>query len=57
VADTFDALTHQRPYKEAWSVNQAWAEIERDSGARYDPSVVAAFERVLSSLGLHTKAP
>jgi putative two-component system response regulator len=55
VADTFDALTHQRPYKEAWSVNQAWAEIERDAGSRYDPSVVAAFERVLSSLGLHTK--
>jgi putative two-component system response regulator len=56
VADTFDALTHQRPYKQAWSVSQAWAEIERDAGARYDPAVVTAFQRVLSSLGLHTKA-
>ena len=43
VADVFDALTHARPYKEAWPVEQAVAEIEKQSGRQFDPSVVAAF--------------
>ncbi len=42
VADVFDALTHKRPYKEAWPVADALAEIERESGDQFDPSVVAA---------------
>jgi putative two-component system response regulator len=43
VADVFDALTHARPYKEAWSAPEAVAEIERRSGTHFDPYVVAAF--------------
>lgn len=43
VADVFDALTHNRPYKEAWSVAQAVAEIENQSAQQFDPQVVAAF--------------
>ncbi len=43
VADVFDALTHDRPYKSAWSFEQALAEIERSSGSQFDPRVVAAF--------------
>ncbi len=43
VADVFDALTHDRPYKEAWSVESACAEIERSAGSQFDPRVVAAF--------------
>jgi putative two-component system response regulator len=46
VADTFDALTHARPYKEAWSVQEALAEIERESGWQFDPQVVDALVRV-----------
>jgi putative two-component system response regulator len=46
VADTFDALTHARPYKEAWSVHEALAEIERESGWQFDPQVVDALVRV-----------
>ena len=42
VADAFDALTHTRPYKQAWSLAEALEEIERGSGTRYDPQVVAA---------------
>jgi putative two-component system response regulator len=55
VADTFDALTHQRPYKQAWAVKDAWTEIEGDAGTHFDPTVVEAFERVLSALGLRTR--
>lgn len=43
LADTFDALTHQRPYKRAWSEREAWAEIEAHRGLQFDPDVVDAF--------------
>ena len=43
VADVFDALTHGRPYKQAWSVIEAQAEIKRERGKQFDPDVVDAF--------------
>ncbi len=51
VADVFDALTHARPYKAAWPVADAVAEIARQTGRQFDPAVVAAF------LALHGRAP
>jgi putative two-component system response regulator len=46
VADVFDALTHERPYKSAWRIDAALAEIERGAGAHFDPAVVGAFMRL-----------
>lgn len=43
VADVFDALTNERPYKPAWPVAQALAEIESNSGSQFDPEVVKVF--------------
>ncbi|MGH7700403.1 MAG: HD domain-containing phosphohydrolase [Gemmatimonadales bacterium] len=43
VADVFDALTHGRPYKSAWGVAPAVAEIVRERGRQFDPDVVDAF--------------
>ena len=43
VADVYDALISERPYKHAWSHQEAIEEIERQSGAFFDPRVVAAF--------------
>jgi putative two-component system response regulator len=43
VADNFDALTHSRPYAEAWDPEKAAAEIRRQSGQHFDPEVVEAF--------------
>ena len=43
VADVFDALTHERPYKPAWPLGQAIARIHSASGLQFDPTVVAAF--------------
>lgn len=47
VADVFDALTHDRIYKEAWSVAQAREEIVKNSGTHFDPIVVDALIQVL----------
>jgi putative two-component system response regulator len=44
VADTFDALTHARPYKQAWPVDAAMEELTRLSGRSFDPEVIGAFE-------------
>ena len=47
VADVFDALTQQRPYKEAWPVEEAMAEIDRERQRQFDPTLVDAFLQVL----------
>ena len=43
VADVFDALTHERPYKPAWSLADARAEMRAQSGRHFDPAVLEAF--------------
>lgn len=45
VADVFDALTTDRPYKAAWSADRAFEHIHREAGRQFDPACVAAFER------------
>ena len=47
IADVFDALTQKRPYKAAWPVADAIAEIDRQRGRQFDPSIVEAFLRVI----------
>jgi putative two-component system response regulator len=43
VADTFDALTSERPYKSEWPVGLALEYLRQNSGARFDPECVRAF--------------
>ena len=43
VADVFDALTHERPYKPAWKIHVAVAEIAKCAGVHFNPKVVEAF--------------
>ncbi len=49
VADAFDALTTERPYKHAWSLDEAFAEVQRVKGELFCPSVVAALEALWRS--------
>ena len=49
VADVFDALTQQRPYKPAWPVAEAIAEIDLQRARQFDPAVVDAFLRVIEN--------
>jgi putative two-component system response regulator len=43
IADVFDALTHERPYKPAMPVRDAVAEIMRQAGRQFDPALVQVF--------------
>jgi putative two-component system response regulator len=43
VADVFDALVHDSPYKLAWPVDRAALEIGAQAGHHFDPDVAAAF--------------
>jgi len=43
VADTYDAITTNRPYRSALSGEQACAEIEKNSGTQFHPQVASAF--------------
>jgi len=46
VADVFDVLVHERPYKESWTVDAAAEEIRRGAATQFDPEVVRAFEEL-----------
>jgi HD-GYP domain-containing protein (c-di-GMP phosphodiesterase class II)/calcineurin-like phosphoesterase family protein len=41
VADVFDALTSRRSYKEPWTFEESFAELERLSGQSFDPEIIA----------------
>ena len=53
VADVFDALTHERPYKRAWLPEAAVTEIRRLSGKQFDVRVVNVF---ITKFGVDGKA-
>jgi len=65
VADTYDAMTTDRPYRRALTHEEALAELRRGAGTQFDPAVVAAFERALARANAmvgeqvvpHTTAP
>ncbi len=48
VADAFDAMTTDRPYRPRFSLEEALSEIENGSGTQFDPEVVKAFLRWFS---------
>jgi putative two-component system response regulator len=43
IADVFDALTSKRPYKHAWTVDEAFALIESEAGKHFDPALARCF--------------
>lgn len=49
VADTYDAIVTDRPYRAGKPPFQAVVEIEKGSGTQFHPAVVAAFKRVIAS--------
>ncbi len=50
LADVFDALTSNRPYRQAFTVPEALAEIEAQAGRQFDPDLSHRFIRLADSL-------
>ena len=50
VADVFDALTSDRPYKRAWDIDRALAEISAQRGHALDPVLATAFIEIRPEL-------
>ena len=50
VADVFDALSSERPYKRAWPLEDVLALLRRDSGKHFDPTLVALFINELPAI-------
>jgi CHASE2 domain-containing sensor protein len=51
VCDVFDALISRRPYKEAWPVADALAEIREQSGRHFDPELTTLFLEIVGDSG------
>jgi putative two-component system response regulator len=43
LCDVFDALTHARPYKKAWEIKDAVAELKSKGGSQFDPRLTEKF--------------
>ncbi len=50
IADVFDALTSEKPYKDAWTVEKAMKCIEEGSGTFFDPDLVQHFKQILPEI-------
>lgn len=50
LADVFDALTSERPYKRAWTVEASLEYIHEQSGQHFDPEVVGHFMQLLPQI-------
>ncbi|KZN13455.1 HD-GYP domain-containing protein [Marinomonas sp. TW1] len=50
IADVFDALTSERPYKKAWSIEEAMDFIHQQSGKHFDPALPPLLEQELPSI-------
>ena len=49
IADAYDAMTSERPYRRALTVEEATAELERCSGSQFDSNLVVRFTELLKS--------
>jgi putative two-component system response regulator len=50
LADVFDALTHKRPYKLAWPIDEALTEISRLKGRQFEPQLTDLFLAMMARL-------
>jgi putative nucleotidyltransferase with HDIG domain len=54
LADVFDALTSDRPYRKAFTIPEALAEIEVQAGRQFDPNLASKFLHLVGALGPQT---
>src|SRR5207249_9892977 len=56
VADAYDAMTSDRPYRKALASEVAFAEIEKMAGKQFDPTAAAAFQSIHQKIIHETQA-
>jgi diguanylate cyclase (GGDEF)-like protein/putative nucleotidyltransferase with HDIG domain len=56
VADAFEAMTSDRPYRPRRPVDEALAELDRHSGSQFDPACVSALRRILRPVAAPERA-
>lgn len=55
IADVFDALTSERPYKKAWTISAAMEFIEKETGRQFDPALADLFISLRNEIEAITK--
>jgi len=50
IADVFDALTSDRPYKKAWSVEDTMKMLDENAGSHFDPDIIPIVHEVLPDI-------
>jgi len=50
IADVFDALTSERPYKKAWTVEDTMKMLDENAGSHFDPAIVPVVHEVLPEI-------
>ncbi len=56
LADVFDALTSNRPYRQAYGIGEALDEIEAQAGCQFDPDLAQRFVHLVGKLGSYSLA-
>ncbi|KNY28287.1 metal dependent phosphohydrolase [Pseudobacteroides cellulosolvens ATCC 35603 = DSM 2933] len=47
VADSFDAMISDRPYRKSMSIEEAFQELEKCSGSQFDPKIASLFVKIM----------
>jgi putative two-component system response regulator len=55
IADVFDALTMRRPYKEAWTLEQATHYLQENAGRHFDPELIELFMGIMPRIKMIRK--
>ena len=50
ITDVFDALTSERPYKQAWPIERAMALLNEEAGKHFDPELIGLFNDILPDI-------
>jgi HD-GYP domain-containing protein (c-di-GMP phosphodiesterase class II) len=56
VADVYDALTTERPYKRAWTHEESITELEAQSGKMFDPKIIELVRTVFAAISVSEQA-
>ncbi|MBC9783752.1 diguanylate cyclase [Heliobacterium chlorum] len=57
IADAFDAMTNDRPYRKGMTVETACAELAKNAGTQFDPYLIKHFLEIIPNISAHPPKP